>query len=69
MAATKIAATTSIKSLTLEVKGMKVGFKDLIFTSGQKDTLSTWIEERRQVKVTIEPTEKLLTDDQDGDEG
>jgi hypothetical protein len=64
MASGKIASTASIKSFTKEVKGVKVSFKDLLFTASQADTLSRWIEERRQVKVTIEPTEKLLTDDE-----
>ena len=61
--ANKIAAQGMIRSYTRVVDGgLKIGFKDLLFADGHREKLDSWIDDKRQVRVTIE-AEALLYDD------
>lgn len=57
-----VAAEGAVKSYTRTEKGIKVTFEDLLYSSGQVLMLDQWIDEHRKVRVTIDPTEELLTD-------
>lgn len=63
MATKKIATTTTVKSVTKKPKDCKVSFDDMDFSDGQIKQLEGYMAENRELRITIEPTEQLLTDE------
>lgn len=64
MATKKIAVKTTVKSMTKKPLEAKVAFGDMDFSDGSLAQLEGYIHENRELLITIEPTEKLLTDEE-----
>lgn len=63
-----VSATGTIKEAKVDEKGDGWKFDGFDFTAPQYETLAGFVKTKKQIKVTIKPTEKLLTDGDTEDE-